>query len=101
MKNQHGEWHIYQLNDCDWYVARTLEEAIACAIEFTGSSREDVLDGSHGTPCQLDEEALDRKQFTETDEFENEIATRPFREELRLRVEAGLSEPEQFATTEL
>lgn len=136
MINQHGVWRVYRVNDCDWYVARSLEEAIACAVKVTELAREDVVD----QPRELTDAELTRFDFIDDpDADEMHYANwrcpscgakanascrwngaayehphgqaghvpmvptfkRSFLDELTQRVEAGLSEPEMFATTEI
>ncbi len=93
--------HIYRLNEYESYMAPSLEEAIAYAMELTGGSREDVVDGD----CrQLTEAELDTMRFIDADEPGSEEPpegwpSRSFREELEARVAAGCG-AETFATSE-
>lgn len=64
---------IYQLNECEWWRANSLEEAIATAMNETGNSRED-------TECVPE-------------------VRHSFREQLALDIAAGLG-PGVFAGTE-
>ncbi len=95
--------HIYRLNDYEWYMAPSLEEAITAAMQTTGSSREDVFtsDGSH---LPLTDAELDTLRYVDadepgSDEPEEGWPNRSFREELAKRVAAGCG-AEVFASTE-
>jgi hypothetical protein len=93
--------HIYRLNDTEWWMAPSLEEAITAAMEQTHCAREDVADTD---ARQLTDEELDSMQFVDADEPGSEEPSegwpsRTFREELAQRVAAGCG-AEVFATTE-
>lgn len=93
--------HIYRLNDLEWWMAPSLEEAITAATHLTGLAREDVIDDQ----ChQLTDVELDTLRFADTDEPGSDEPdegwpNRSFREELVKRVAAGHG-AEMFATTE-
>ena len=89
-----SEWHVYQLNECDWWVARSMEEAQADYAKECGADIED--------PHELDDAEMGRRTFVDCDEDESEIdgGRRSFREELERRVAAGLASPGPFASTE-
>lgn len=91
-------WRVFRMNDCEWWVARTLAEAKAHYLEYTGCSEEEAFDDAH----ELDDESLDRLHYIDVDESERPIkkSRRTFRAELAQRVSAGLSKPELFACTE-
>lgn len=83
-------WRVYRLNDCDWWVARTLDEAIA---DYRRECGVDVcIEGEH----ELTEQELDRLMYCDED-CKKRI---PFRQALKNMVDAGLSKPEMFASTE-
>lgn len=83
-------WRVFKLNDCDWWVARTLEEAKAdCRYQCGDIDFED----EH----ELSDADLDRLKFCDED---CSSKSHSFREELRLRIEAGITKPEFFASTE-
>lgn len=96
-------WRVFRVTDCEWWFARTLEEAIADCKRETGVD-DDYFDEAH----ELTEEELDRLQFT--DDPEDPLsARRSFREELAARIELqrelltahGIAlRPELFASTE-
>jgi hypothetical protein len=96
-------WQVYRLNDCEWWLARSLEEAKKDAAECWGftleeAEEEDLFDDPHA----LDAHALDTLTFV--DHFEDTPVRRTFREELALRVSEGKQKgdlaPQLFATTE-
>lgn len=89
-------WRVYRLNDCDWWVARSLEEAKADYIASCGGD-----DDSFEDPHELTDAELDRMQINGMDENERLAGTKhSFREELKQRVAAGLTGPAFFASTE-
>lgn len=89
-------FRVYQLNDYEWWMARSLEDAIADWCSVTGCTTEDCDDARELTDAELDSFRF----FDEgVDESGNTI-TRTFREELARRVAAGETEPQLFATTE-
>lgn len=91
-------WRVFRINDCEWWVARTLDEAKSDYLRQTGCSEEEAFDDPH----ELDEATMDRLHFIDQDENERPLkdSRRPFRTELAQRVAAGLSKPEMFACTE-
>ncbi len=91
-------WRVYALDDCDWWVARSLDEALQdyqtqTGIRPDGPEVEDAY--------ELTDAELDSLKFTDCDEHERPTGdARTFREELARRVAEGLSAPEHFASTE-
>ena len=84
---------IFRLNDYDWWIAETQEQAIADYIKDVGLSEEETIDN----PGELNEKQLNSYIFTD-----NEIANTPqrtFKEELQRRINAGATS-EMFASTE-
>jgi hypothetical protein len=80
---------IFVLNDCDWWVAETLEQAKESYKLETGEDSDDDA-------RELTEEEMDHHIITSEDGVK-----RTFREELRLRTEDGtLFPPTLFASTE-
>lgn len=60
-------WKIFKINDCDWYVARSLDEATAAALkDYDGD--ESMLEEPH----ELSETEMAEKQFRigEEDDWE-------------------------------
>lgn len=90
-------WRVFRMDDCDWWVAHTLEEAKASYQHQTGVDDEAIEDAR-----ELTEQELDKFHFVDVDERERPIkkSRRTFRVELAQRVAAGLSKPELFACTE-
>lgn len=86
------EWKVYQLNECDWYMAQDLESAIARAMHDTGLTRDEVAT----EPQEVSDELLDELMFMDDDGE----TRRTFREELRERVQAN-PEVQCFASTEV
>lgn len=86
---------IFKMNDCDWWLAQTKDQAIADYEKETGE-REEWAEVEELTDRQLD--AL---MFTDTDENEVPIGgKRPFREQLAIEVAQGGAFPRMFASTE-
>ncbi|HYF35129.1 MAG TPA: hypothetical protein VD994_07575 [Prosthecobacter sp.] len=81
---------VFKINDCDWYMANTLDEAVALAIAETGLPRDEAVDD----PRELSEEAMNRLQFVNPDGSKWSFAV-----ELQNRIQAGMK-PGFFATTE-
>lgn len=81
---------VYRVNDCEWYMANTLEEAIALAVADSGLPRDEATD----KPRELSQEELDRLKFINPDG-----SRWSFARELQGRTEAGFK-PGFFATTE-
>lgn len=82
---------VFKLNDCDWYLANSLEEAIEVAMKDTGLPRDEVVDD----PYELDEEQMN------TVMFDNQDGSKwPFAVELQNMIEAGIARPGMFASTE-
>jgi hypothetical protein len=87
--------HVFRLNDFEWYLAPSLEAAIAEWKEDTGLTDEELDD-----PRQLSEEDLDRLKFCHTDEDESPIRTITFRERVAEMIAEGTTGAAFFATTE-
>lgn len=90
-------WRIFCMDDCDWWVARTLEEAKASYKHETGVDDTDIEDAR-----ELTEDEMDSLHYVDMDDRERPIkkSRRTFRAELVQRVAAGLEKPELFACTE-
>ncbi len=88
-------WRVFHMNDIDWWLARTLDEAKS---DYTRQTGDEDLDDAY----ELTDEELDRLHFVDTDERERPVtkSRRTFREELAQRVASGVNEPELFACTE-
>ncbi len=53
---------VWQINESEWYLAPTLEEAIQCSMAMCGQSREDVYSPGYGSEPVSDEE-LERMPY--------------------------------------
>lgn len=82
---------IFKMNDCDWWMAPTLDEAKAAVLAEYGPKYADELIVD---PVELTEADLDRLKYTQ--ENGSKIT---FREELANRIKAG-AKTEMFASTE-
>lgn len=121
------EWKVFKLNDCDWYVARSLEEAIEAARTDYGNDPEMIEE-----PRELTQADLARAKF-KLEEWECECGTVlnasggdfrwngdewehhhgypighvvmrktiSFQEALERRIKEGLAKAEMFASTEV
>lgn len=85
---------IFRVNDCDWYAAESLEEALEELAQMGGE--EALEEAREFGPRELTEEELDSHLFTDEDTQEE----RPFREQLALMVAKGERFPQLFASTE-
>lgn len=85
---------IYQMNDCDWWIGPSLEACKNDYIDICGDP----------TACEdaeeLSDEALDRMRCQDTDEDENPLEVRTFREQLAIEIAEGGTFPRMFASTE-
>lgn len=86
---------IFKVNDCDWFAAETLEEALECARRECGYD-----DDSFEDPYELDDEELDRLQYQFTDDYDKPLQTMSFRAALAKRIADGEKFPYMFASTE-
>jgi len=86
---------IFKLNDCDWFAAETLEEAIECAKRECGYDADSFDD-----PYELGDDDLDRLQFQFTDDDDKPLETMSFRDALAKRIADGEQFPYLFASTE-
>lgn len=92
-------WRVFRLNDCDWWIARTLEEAVADCKREQGMEDRDFTDAR-----ELTEAELDNLRFVEERDIpRKDWVRRSFREELARRSasnEPGDRKPGLFASTE-
>lgn len=86
---------IFQVNDCDWWMAESAEQARNSAIEAYGGDDDD---------CVLPLEEIEEVSATEMERLkfhdEDEEETRTFKEQLAKRIREGAAKPEIFASTE-
>lgn len=86
---------VFQLNDCDWVAAETLDEATQWYRDRSGVDYETVDD-----PWELSDEDMDRLQFHETDDNDRFLEKISFRVALARRLAEGWQAPFLFASTE-
>jgi hypothetical protein len=55
---------VWRLNEFDWYVADTFEQAVTLAMADTGCTREETVDEYYSG----EETDMDRKYYSEEDE---------------------------------
>lgn len=82
---------VFQLNECDWYMAPTLDEAIEMSTRDSGLPRDEAADDD-ARECTPEE--MGRLKFRDDDD-----TVRTFQEELDRRIAAG-ARTEMFASTE-
>ena len=87
---------VYEINDCEWVVAHSAEEALRCFMETTGCTREESLVDDREAPIEVTEQQLDA--LTVWDEDTDTTAT--FRVRLAQIREKGEHVPAIFASTE-
>ena len=105
--SDHNGWHVYRMNDYEWWLARTLEEAKADAARCWGYTLEQAeAEEMFDEPHELDAGELDRLTFVDDTQLpEGALVRRSFREELEMRVaslreKGGEMRPERFAVTD-
>jgi hypothetical protein len=92
-------WRVFRMNDYEWWVARTLEEAKADYQQTVGPMPEDE---AFDDPGELTDAELDRLKFIEDPEVPpTKWVRRTFREELeRISKSEFDKKPGMFACTE-
>jgi hypothetical protein len=88
--NEEQIMRVFKVNDCDWWMAETAEQAKLAAIEFYGD--EDMVEEV--------EELTDEQMNSHTFYDEDDETTRTFEAQLLKRIKEGATEPEMFASTE-
>ncbi|KMN48745.1 hypothetical protein VL04_17385 [Chromobacterium violaceum] len=89
MTNHINGVRVYEMNDCDWVVARSEQEAQAYYKD---------LNGEDDSPRALTARELEELQYHIGDSRSNPTIT--FRQRLQRLVDAGEPVPQLFATTE-
>lgn len=101
------KWKVFAVNDSDWWLARTAEEAREDAIAWhieqsVARDRGEVED--LGMVYELGDveelSAEDLQRLTYVDDMASPTVRRSFQEELDRRVAARISGPEMFASSE-
>jgi len=87
----HGVIKVFQMNDYDWYLAETAEEAFAQYNADCGP-----LDKEENQPRELSQEELSKTIFT----YETGVKM-PFAVRLKCMIERGDINPQLFATIEV
>lgn len=87
---------IFEMDDCTWWMAPTLEDAVDDYLKETGQKREEVL-GRGEDPHEISGAEYDTLIFVED---EGDGVQRTFREELDRRLAAGDTAAQMFASTE-
>ena len=99
---------IYQMNDCDTWMAPSLNDAIVgylrmigCRVSNPPTEEELAMykDAELDKPRELTEEELDRKTFVDGEPDDESAPRRTLRQELARRVAAGVTS-EFFATSQ-
>ena len=89
-------WRVFKVTDCDWWIARTLSEAIEDCKRQTG------MDEELAEARELSEAELDRLKYIEgREQPRSKWVRRTFREELARRAACEWEKkPGMFASTE-
>lgn len=88
---------VYEINDCDWVVAHSAEEALRWYMEATGCTRAESLVDGRESAAEVTEAQMDALEVW--DEDLNKTMT--FRERLTEIREKGAASPDMFASTEI
>jgi hypothetical protein len=86
---------VFRVNDCEWYMAETLEQA----VDLCAKDCELPADEAAHDPCEVSDADMQRLIFTDDMANPRGSDRRTFAEELARRVAAGAG-PGAFATTE-
>jgi len=94
---------VFQIDDCTWYAAETMDDAIHAYTNDTGILYDEVLRQDEEYDClrELSEEAMNRLKFTDAEhEFSEDGRDFTFAEALQLMIARGDQFPSMFASTE-
>jgi hypothetical protein len=86
---------VFRVNDCEWYMAPTLEEAVQKCMDDCKLPRDEAVDD----PRECTPEEMGRLTFMDDVYNPEKSERRTFAEELARRIAAGKG-TEMFATTE-
>lgn len=89
-------WNVYEMNDCDWWLARSPQEAINDAAKYYGCKPDDE-ELVATTPRKLSDDELAELQYHLDDNHTGD--THSFKAELNKRIKSG-PVPQMFASTE-
>jgi hypothetical protein len=84
---------VFQVSDCDWWLAETADQARDAAIEFYGG---DDCVSELDEVVEVPDDELERLQFHD----EDDDTSRSFKEQVAKRIKEGANKPELFASTE-
>lgn len=87
-----GNWRIYEMDDCDWWLARSPQEARTSYAEYYGSDAE-----LEGEPRELTRAEMRKLQYHS--EGNRNGDSHSFFHELKRRLKTS-TKPQMFATTE-
>jgi hypothetical protein len=98
---------IFTMNDCEWYAAENLEDALKAMTEEVGceTTPEGIAalreDSDVDDPGEISDESMDNLTYTDDSGLpEGGIIKRTFREQLAKMIADGCKFPCFFATTE-
>jgi hypothetical protein len=101
------EIKIFAMNDCDWYAAESVEDALKAMAEVFSykTTPEGIADMREGldveNPGEISDESMDSLIFTDDSDLpEGQIVKRTFREQLAQMIADGQKFPCFFASTE-
>lgn len=78
-----SEIKVFKINDYDWYAATSLEEAIACSMEYSGLTLEEAYDKDVARECDPEDwmwdcEPSELGGLTEEEKQKHKITFREF-----------------------
>lgn len=85
---------IFRVNDCEWYLAKNLQQAVELAMSDSELPEDEACDN----PREVTEEEMNRLKFID-DTYRQDSTSRTFAEELARQIANG-AVPGPFATTE-
>jgi hypothetical protein len=86
---------VFSMNECDWWMAPTREQAIADYLAMTGLDADECIDDPH----ELSDESMQTLKYVDDCNDTGEVVKRTFAEELERRIASGVVS-EFFASTE-
>lgn len=92
-----GQYWVFQMNDCDWYLATSLHEAVQQYQSESNCDDEEIADARPLSQLEMDE-LIFRDEGVDSDTYEP--IERSFRLQLARMIEEGDTKPGLFASTE-
>lgn len=86
---------IIQMNDCDWFIGKSLESCVTDAMKNYYDDSTYVEDAR-----ELTEDELDTMKFSDRSDDGQDETTRTFRKQLAIEIAKGGEFPRMFASTE-